>query len=198
MDWILTPVVEYLPKGVTPNMLTWSRIWGIPVLWGLYTVEPLVAVILYAILCVTDALDGASARYRGISSSHGKILDERADKIFVAGVAIILIVDGVVPYGFNALFMCVVVITFREFVVTILRSAFKERAMQVPSIMTAKLKTFALMLALGFFMASATEVGLLAKTFSEYWYWGVGFLVLATALAVFSGARYFMYFSRGY
>lgn len=56
-----------------------------------------VAVAIFVLAALTDYLDGYFARRLGQISEFGKILDPLADKIFVAGVVILLYLTGIVP-----------------------------------------------------------------------------------------------------
>lgn len=83
------------------NMLSMARILLVVpmayVLWHGY-VEWTLAV--FALAIVTDLLDGYLARKLNQISDWGKIIDPIADKIFVATVAVILVLRGDIPLWF--------------------------------------------------------------------------------------------------
>ena len=78
-----------------PNVLTWLRIFAIPVVVILFFLpvpwaDPLAGTI-FAIAAITDTLDGYFARKLGQTSRLGAFLDPVADKLIVA-VALVLLV----------------------------------------------------------------------------------------------------------
>lgn len=79
-----------------PNVLTWMRIFSIPVVVLLFYMpfpwsDP-AAGALFAIAGITDSLDGYFARKYGQTSRLGAFLDPVADKLIVA-VALVLLVS---------------------------------------------------------------------------------------------------------
>ncbi len=79
-----------------PNVLTWMRIFSIPVVVVLFYMpfpwsDP-AAGALFAIAGITDSLDGYFARKYGQTSRLGAFLDPVADKLIVA-VALVLLVS---------------------------------------------------------------------------------------------------------
>lgn len=85
------------------NMLSIARmVLVVPMaytLWHGYTEWTLA---LFALAVVTDLLDGYVARKLNQISDWGKILDPVADKVFVATVALLLVVRGDIPLWFLA------------------------------------------------------------------------------------------------
>ncbi len=79
-----------------PNILTWMRIFAIPLVVALFYyphpwADP-AAGLLFAAAGITDSLDGYYARKLGQTSRLGAFLDPVADKLIVA-VALVLIVS---------------------------------------------------------------------------------------------------------
>lgn len=79
-----------------PNVLTWMRIFSIPIVVVLFYMpfpwsDP-AAGALFAIAGITDSLDGYFARKYGQTSRLGAFLDPVADKLIVA-VALVLLVS---------------------------------------------------------------------------------------------------------
>jgi CDP-diacylglycerol--glycerol-3-phosphate 3-phosphatidyltransferase len=79
-----------------PNMLTWMRIFAIPVVVVLFYLpfhwsDPAAGAV-FAIAGITDTLDGYYARKLGQTSRLGAFLDPVADKLIVA-VALVLLVS---------------------------------------------------------------------------------------------------------
>ncbi len=110
------------PLWLTPNRLSWFRIWVIPLVWALYIIHPFLAFALYTIACVSDWLDGFLARQRNMFTPNGKRLDEISDKMLVAGVLALLFATGTIHLSTESeVFWIVVVIVVRECIVTTLR-----------------------------------------------------------------------------
>ena len=103
-----------------PNLLTLSRLAGIPVLMGMllarFPGSDVLAAGLFLVFSATDTLDGRLARASGQVTELGKFLDPLADKLFVLSVLMVLVQEGLVAAWF------VVVIFAREMVITVLRS----------------------------------------------------------------------------
>ena len=92
-----------------PNLLTWLRIFLIPLFVGIFYFEKswvsassqnLVATAIFVTAAVTDWLDGWIARKFNQTSAFGAFLDPVADKLMVAAALIILVqlnrVDAVI------------------------------------------------------------------------------------------------------
>lgn len=130
---------------------------------------------LWFVLCLSDAFDGYVARRRGPTRS-GAFLDPLADKVLVLGAMFMLVRNDtfwIVP---------VLIITVREFVISMYRTVVGSRGVSIPASRMAKNKTLAQQLAVGFalwpwFAQDAT------------WIWQ-GFLWLAVVLALISGWDY--------
>ncbi len=183
----------FIPSFVTPNRLSWSRVWGIPFIWGGYLVNPLCGFLIYTILCLTDWLDGYLAKKRGLDSIRGKQLDERADKALSLGVICLLFADQVIPFDpQTTLFWVVVVLILRESCMTTIRELWPEVAEQVPSLMLAKLKTFTMMPALGLMMFAnlSDVVGVPDLVWDTLYGGGVSLLTVSLVLSLVSFAQY--------
>ncbi|MGI9013099.1 MAG: CDP-diacylglycerol--glycerol-3-phosphate 3-phosphatidyltransferase [Phycisphaerales bacterium] len=135
-----------------PNALTMLRLvlavaffaalngwrYGGPALWAN------IAIVLFILAAVTDALDGALARRWQVMSDFGRIMDPVCDKILVLGAFIYLagprfVMPDLVEQG-RILAMAggiypwmVVVIIFRELLVTGVRSVAESRGAHFPS-----------------------------------------------------------------
>ncbi len=87
-----------------PNKISVCRILLIPIFMFFYlaTFIPygkLVALLLFALACFTDFLDGYIARSRNLVTTLGKFLDSIADKILVMSGIVLLIAVPIVPNG---------------------------------------------------------------------------------------------------
>lgn len=135
-----------------PNFLTATRIIFIPLFAWLviqggdnarYTWW---ALALFAVLMITDKLDGDIARARGIVTSFGKIADPIADKALMAAALISFNVLGLVPVWMT------VVILVREIGITLWRMWELSRGNVVPASKGGKLKTAFQTLAFGLYL----------------------------------------------
>jgi CDP-diacylglycerol--glycerol-3-phosphate 3-phosphatidyltransferase len=143
-----------------------------------------IAVFLLAV--ITDFLDGYIARKWGLVSTFGRIADPFADKIVVCGGFIML--TGVAPRLVEPWFA--VVIIFREFLVSGLRSFLESRGVAFGASLSGKLKMIfqsAAIVAVLFYEANIVD-GPLDTTFT--WAIPVILLVLTLVLTVASSVGY--------
>ncbi|MDD5040560.1 MAG: CDP-alcohol phosphatidyltransferase family protein [Patescibacteria group bacterium] len=90
-DAIFTSLVKRLPASMTPNAITIARICLLIPIYIAYRYHAYTAVlVLFAISLVSDALDGAQARFRNQVTTLGKLLDPAADKIIFVGVLLMV------------------------------------------------------------------------------------------------------------
>lgn len=91
-----------------PNLLTLSRILLLPLIVYLYLSHRyLAAVVIFAVACVTDYLDGRLARRLGLESPLGAILDPLSDKLFTLAFFTLLMAHGACPPWFLALLLAI-------------------------------------------------------------------------------------------
>ena len=182
-------------KGVwTPaNVVTCVRIAFIPVFMVVATFaegptsSPLAvaAFILYAVLSLTDKVDGYLARSRNEITDFGKFLDPIADKLLVFSALLLLLERGEVSVW------VVFVILVREFLVSALRMVAASSGEVIAADSLGKAKTAVTMVSLcGYYLAFALlSLGLeLGHTVSLV-AWAL--MVAAVVLTVVSGVQYF-------
>ncbi len=87
-------MMRYLPNALSVMRL----ILVVPVVWALATHRYTLALGLFAVAGVSDALDGGLAKSRGWSSRLGAFLDPAADKLLVLGTYTALAADHQVPW----------------------------------------------------------------------------------------------------
>jgi len=117
-------------KRLLPNLLSVTRLLALP--FGLYLISlpddwaPLTAagVMLFGMLI--DALDGILARRWNAVTEFGKILDPLADKVCIAGVAVMLVIHRGFPLWLT------VVIIGRDLAILIGGLIWKNRLRDVP------------------------------------------------------------------
>lgn len=174
-----------------PNKLTLIRVVLIPLfvifaLWHFTKFNVLIALLIFAIASFTDFLDGSIARKRGIVTNFGKFLDPLADKALVMAALVVFVeLDWVssVP---------VMIILFREFMVSALRLAVKDgEGIVVAAGWSGKLKTAFTMIAIcailffyGIIALGVTVPEGFVSILSTVLIW------IATALTVWSGLEY--------
>ncbi len=136
-----------------PNLLTWLRIWLIPLFVAVFYLPDdwlpkhqinLIAAALFALAAVTDWLDGWLARRLDQASAFGAFLDPVADKLMVTAALLVLVdLD-------RAGIVASLIIIGREIAITALREwmarAGKSKSVAVSFL--GKLKTTAQMTAI--------------------------------------------------
>ncbi|HKK17430.1 MAG TPA: CDP-diacylglycerol--glycerol-3-phosphate 3-phosphatidyltransferase [Opitutales bacterium] len=179
-----------------PNLLTLSRI---PILFGIVGLLYLpfagassLAFVLFVIGALTDWADGYVARKQGIVSKFGKLMDALTDKVFMVGLFIALLANGILPDW--ALPLLLLILT-REFLITGLRLVAASSGIVLAAEKSGKHKTVSqIVAAILLLLAEAVRVD-----FSEVapgWmidslHWGgLAFFVIATLLTVSSGTQY--------
>lgn len=119
-----------------PNILTSLRILFIPLFaWLVLADHEWWAFLCFALLMLTDKLDGDIARARGLITNFGKIADPIADKALMTAAFVCLNIIGALPVWIT------VVILFREFGITIWRFFLLRQGKVVPASQGGKLKT---------------------------------------------------------
>ena len=172
-----------------PNSLTLVRIALIPVLFVLLffpgKVAAWIAAACFTVASLTDLLDGFFARRYNSVTRVGKFLDPLADKLLVAVCLIMLIPLRGIPAWIVA------IIISREIAVTGLRGVAAAEGMVMPADTMGKKKTafqdvaiICLLIRYDYFSLNFHLIGM-------------GLLVIAMVLGVWSGVEYFWKFFRG-
>ena len=130
-----------------PNILTLLRVFLVPIVIVFLTLRTqfgnfcgfcigdLIAVTIFAIASLTDAIDGYLARKNNQITNFGKFLDPLADKILVIAVLITMVELGLFPS------IPVVIIITREFIVSGLRMVAASEGVVIAASRGGKLKT---------------------------------------------------------
>lgn len=165
---------------VTPNSVTFTRIALIPVFVPLllvreeYEYGSWIALALFALLSLTDGIDGYLARSRNKVTRLGVFLDPLADKLLVTAALISLVqLDEISAW-------VVVLILSREFAVTGLRAIAASDGVVIAAHLLGKLKT----------VAQIAMVAVLIVPEAPTWLGAVA-IGVAVVLTVASGAEYF-------
>lgn len=200
------------------NFLTVSRfVLIIPFLYFLFLSYPnflafseftskLISLIIFILASITDFFDGFLARFLKEESDLGQFLDPLADKFLVASafIAFVQLEGGIVPYWM------VLVIIFREFLITALRITALNQTKELETMTLGKAKTTfqlsTVIIILFFFALKSyyypsdnypTSISLdifLSTYFEDFGYFirHTPFLLMlvTTIITVFSGGRY--------
>ena len=150
-----------------PNKLTILRIILVPVFVVLmclpaeWNVVKYVALGIYVLASITDILDGAISRKKGIVTKFGKIMDPLADKLLVSSGFIMLTGLGVIPAWITF------IIIFRDFFVDALRMLALEKGEDVAAGLSGKIKTIFQMIGIVLAILSVA-LGFNYNTFAEF------------------------------
>jgi CDP-diacylglycerol--glycerol-3-phosphate 3-phosphatidyltransferase len=173
-----------------PNQLTIARLLLSVVFFVLLALEthesssPFilnVSLVIFALAIITDFLDGYLARKWKLTSTFGRIADPFADKIVVCGAFVML--TGVAPELVDTWFA--VVIIFREFLVSGLRSFLESRGVAFGSAWTGKLKMLVQSLTIPmilFYQANLSTLSLDTSFVATFAYWLTISLLTATLI----------------
>ena len=170
-----------------PNLLTLSRIVAIPLVAILLYFDGAtwrwVALILYAVACITDFFDGYLARSRQQVSHLGRFLDPIADKLLVASCLLMLAGDGTIK-GLSL--WAAVVILCREILVSGLREYLAGLRVSVPVTRLARWKTTVQLVAIGFLIAGKAGDHILPITTVT----GLSLLWISALVTLYTGWDY--------
>ena len=179
-----------------PNLLTFSRI---PIMFGIliflyapFSGASTVALVLFAIGAITDWADGYFARKLGLISDFGKLMDALTDKVFIVGIFIILLVQGVLPTWTLPLLL---LILSREFLITGLRLVAASSGIVLAAEKSGKYKTVFQIVAASMLLLSIAikkDFSILLPFLWEEFLRSCGVLLfcISTLLTVFSGSQY--------
>ncbi len=170
-----------------PTLLTWARIFAIPLIVGVFylpwdpATRNLVATVLFVLFAATDWLDGWLARRLNQTSAFGAFLDPVADKILITASLLVLLQHGRIDA------MVALVIIGREIAISALREWMAQigASRSVAVHLLGKLKTVAQMVAIPFLLYD----GRLFR-FIDTRVWGTVLIWIAAVLTIWSMAYY--------
>ena len=185
-----------------PNKLTVGRILAIPVIvivslipylnnhfiFSNLTYANFINVIIFALACCTDFLDGHLARKHNLVTTFGKFADPLADKMIVLSAFVLLVIQGqhAKLFGYNIEVLPawgVIVILLRELMVSGIRLVEAERGVVIAAGWAGKVKTFVTMFALVFaFLAGLHNIVAVIALVLMY---------ASIILTIYSGVEYF-------
>lgn len=165
-----------------PNKLTIARMCMVPLFMIALMINTpasrIIATVIFALASLTDMLDGQIARKYNMVTNFGKLMDPLADKVLTAAAMICL-----VALGDLAAWIAVVII-FREYLITGLRSVAASENIVVAANIWGKVKTVCQMIALMFLMLKPQVLALCGIDI------GLWLMYVAVALTIYSGLDY--------
>lgn len=128
-----------------PNKITIARVFMIPVFLIIYLTDLLpysnvIAVSIFIIAALTDALDGYLARKYKLVTNFGKFADPLADKLLVSAALICFANKELMPVWI------IIVIISREFIISGFRLVASDKGIVLAASNIAKIKTTAQMI----------------------------------------------------
>lgn len=178
-----------------PNKLTLLRVILVPFfLLFMYLNIPfnyVIALVIFAMASITDAMDGHIARKNNLVTNFGKFLDPLADKVLVISALCVFVQMPQVPMGAIPL----IIIIAREFMVSGLRLLAADSGVVVAAGIWGKLKTAFTMVTIIAILLWLSIAENLSFNIADSVYKAVDIITIAlvwisTALTVISGAVY--------
>ena len=128
-----------------PNKITIFRVCMIPVFLLFYLVETIphhnvIALAVFIVACVSDAVDGHLARKNNLVTNFGKFMDPLADKLLVCTALVCFVDKGSIP-----LIVTLSVIA-REFIISGFRTVASDSGVVLAASYWGKFKTVAQMI----------------------------------------------------
>ena len=182
------------PKHL-PNLLSFSRIALTPVflyflLFSNFEHAKVTAAIIFTIASITDAFDGQLARRYNLVTRLGVFLDPLADKFLVLSAFFSFAILGDVH-----LWM-VILISFRDILVTLLRTIMELKGITMITSKAGKLKTLLQIIIINviFIYLVLKGYGLTeySRLFVEFEVIN-GLMLITTIVTVYTGLHYFYY-----
>ena len=178
----------------TPNKLTVARMIACPFFMAAMAIDfpyhYLIALVLFAVAAVTDAIDGNMARKHNLVTNFGKFLDPLADKMLTTSAFIGFIMwQGI---SSHAVWVCFIVL-FREFLVSSIRLVLvTSNGKVVAANIWGKSKTVAQMVGIVVSLALYSAIYDFGLVILQPWAdWAIiAILWIGAILCVISGAIY--------
>lgn len=169
----------------TANKITFIRILCVPIFMAILLIDfpgsNYVALALFAVASLTDAVDGYIARHHNQITDLGKFLDPLADKLLVTAAILVL-----VEWGQITSWIAMIIIT-REFAVTGLRLVAVTSGRVIAAAKSGKVKTFVSIVAICIMLTPLHEVVVIEDFLT------VNGIAVAAILVttIYSGVEYF-------
>ena len=185
-----------------PNFLTSTRILLVPVflycLFSDFSHGKLLALIVFITASVTDAYDGKIARKHNVVTKFGIFFDPLADKFLVLSAFYGFMFTDLtenIEYGKTIYLFMIIIISFRDILVTLLRTIMQYKGITMITSKLGKIKT-----ALQFITIHLILIFLILKSYSviipsdllynESLYL---LMIITTSITFYTGVHYFYY-----
>lgn len=151
-------------------------------------IKPFVALIVYIVASITDAVDGHLARKNNLVTDFGKFLDPIADKLLVTAALLALCVN-------NDLYLwaCLIILA-REFIVSGIRMIAASKGTVIAAGKSGKLKMIVQTVAIITLLVAQIAYGILPESINIIcdiiYVTGNVIMVLAVILTIVSGIEY--------
>ena len=185
-------MIERSAKSIfnLPNVITMARILCVPFfVWSLFAIQAdsmarWFSVLIFIVIMISDGIDGAIARKRGLITNLGKLLDPIADKALLGGALVALSILNEFSWWVT------IVILVRELGITAYRLVVVQREVVAAS-SGGKLKTILQSILIGS-LASPLEY------FFTPWYISVeaALTVVVLLITVYTGVQYLVLAAR--
>ena len=161
------------------NQLTILRILLIPIfliflLLDITTYDQFIAISIFVVAALTDALDGHLARSKNLITNFGKFLDPVADKLLVCSALIAFIEIGILQAW------VVIVVISRDFILTSFRMIASSEGVVIAADKLGKIKTMLQMIMIVYLMFMFTNP--LMVLIGNILVWAVVVLTVLSAL----------------
>ena len=190
-------MIKMLKKMNVPNRLTMLRIALVPIFIVLMVLVELnvweymryIALVVFAVAAITDALDGRISRKHNLVTNFGKIMDPLADKLLVASGLIMLVGTGTIPAWIVAVIIC------RDFFASSLRMFGSDNGVAIAAVKSGKIKTIFQMTGIAFaiidtnpfgeFIVRGTSMGFIELGINVFMTVSISLALLATIWSLF-------------
>ena len=166
-----------------PNKITLARVCLIPVYLYVYLAQPLspvpnmwLALVIFSVASITDAVDGYIARKYGLVSNFGKLMDPLADKLLVCAALVAFVASGTLQAW------VVVLLISREFFVSGFRQLAVEQGKVLAASNSAKFKTITQIVLIIYLLVPIQML--------RFDWMVVALVVVTTAASLYSGIEY--------
>ena len=177
-----------------PNKITLARVILIPVFLFVYLAQPLrevpnlwLAIFIFTVAAVTDAVDGYLARKYKLVTNFGKLMDPLADKLLVCSALVAYVASGSLSGQFAV--WAVIIMISREFYVSGLRMLALEQNKVLAASRGGKTKT-GLQIALIIVVLLPVQMLGFDWLFTLHMWVVLALLTLATVVSVWSVVDY--------
>lgn len=175
-----------------PNKLTLLRICLVPVFIVFFYLDfalaPIVAVSVFILAALTDALDGYIARKYNLVTDFGKLMDPIADKILVVSALFLIVESNLLPIVVGA--TCSAIIVARELLISGVRQIAATKGIVIQANVYGKLKTIVQTVALPIVLLLKLGTNVLAGSYQIIFIVALVMFSLATLLTIISGIVY--------